>query len=260
MILLSVSTVKRLLFFILALLLFSSAALSESSAQFPAEEIVYGLSESGRDLICYRVGKAHAPQSLLLTFGLHGFEDAYDHDGEVLRLIAHRVIDHFSQNPSELGKLCLYVVPSANPDGLLDGTTHNGFGRCNAAGLDINRDFPAGWSGDYRVRYKTGDKPFSSAEARAIRDLVGMITPTYGVDIHGWIDAVYGSAEVAKHFAQSFDMRVKSIRSGGTLAQWLDSVLDEGVLLELPPDPNENDYVDQNSEKLIGAIRALCAE
>lgn len=234
-------------------------ALGESASQSPGEAFVYGLSESGRELICHRIGDPQAAHSLLLTFGVHGFEDAYDHDGQVLRLIAHRVIDYFAENPKQLSDLCLYIVPSANPDGLLDGTTHNGFGRCNAAGLDVNRDFPIGWSEDYRVRYKTGDTPFSSAEARAIRDLVEKISPTYGVDVHGWIDAVYGSGSAADLFAQSFGMRIRSIRSGGTLAQWLDSVLSEGVLLELPPDPDEGAYIDRNSEKLIDAIRSLSA-
>lgn len=231
--------------------------LSENASESPCEAFIYGLSESGRELTCHCVGDPQSAYSLLLTFGVHGFEDAYDHDGEVLRLIAHRVIDHFEKNPEQLSDLCLYVVPSANPDGLMDGTTHNGFGRCNAAGLDVNRDFPIDWSGDYRVRYKTGDAPFSSAEARSIRNLVEKISPTYGVDVHGWIDAVYGSGAAADLFAQSFGMPIRSIRSGGTLAQWFDSVLREGVLLELPPDPDEGSYVDQNSEKLIDAIQRL---
>ena len=39
----------------------------------------------------------------------------------------------------------VYIVPCANPDGLYDGTSNVSFGRLNAEGLDINRDFPEGW-------------------------------------------------------------------------------------------------------------------
>lgn len=242
---------------LLLLLLLGRCGLCEEPSTASCTEIIYGTSESGRNLICQQIGDASAEDALLLCFAVHGFEDAYDHDGEVLRLIADHVTDYFCANPQQLGSLCLYVIPTANPDGLIDGTSKDAFGRCNAKGLDINRDFPAGWREDYRVRYKTGSKPFASAEARAIRDLVQSISPAYAVDIHGWIDAVYGDGALSDLLSQSFDMRIKTIRSGGTLTQWLDSLGIDAALLELPPDPNEEDYVIQNSEKLIDAICQL---
>lgn len=223
-------------------------------------DIVYGASESGRELICRRVGNPEAEHTMLLCFAVHGFEDAYDHDGEVLRLIADHITDYFYANPQQLGSLCLYIIPTANPDGLIDGTSKDAFGRCNAKGLDINRDFPAGWREDYRVRYKTGREPFASTEARAIRDLVHMVSPDYAVDVHGWIDAVYGEGSLSNLLSQSFGMRIKSIRSGGTLTQWLDSLGIDAALLELPAEPNDDDYVCQNSEKLIEAICQLARQ
>ena len=50
------------------------------------QSFVYGQSELGRDLICHQVGSEDAEQSILIVFGVHGFEDAFDHDGEVLRM------------------------------------------------------------------------------------------------------------------------------------------------------------------------------
>lgn len=240
------------------LLFFScSCALGESISA--GTESVYGYSESGRPLTCIQIGQDDAPHALLLVFGVHGFEDAFDHDGKVLQTIALRVVDYFSAHPGELGTFRLCVVPSANPDGLIDGKTCNGFGRCNAAGLDINRDFPIGWQEEFLNRNKTGSAPFSTAEARALRDLALQIKPTYAADIHGWINAVYGSGAMADCFSAAFDMNIRSIISGGTLAQWLSSITDESILLELPPDPDMDKYVTLNSQRLIDAICTLCA-
>ena len=250
----------RLLSLLAFLLVFScSLAAGESApAHYPAESI-YGYSETGKPLTCFYLGQDAAQHALLLVFGVHGFEDAYDHDGEVLRQIALRIIDHFQAQPQELKSFRLCVVPCANPDGLLDGTSHNGFGRCSAAGLDINRDFPDGWKYDYHTRNKTGAAPFSTAEARALRDLALQFKPTHAADVHGWINAVYGKGSMAECFSQTLDMPIKTIRSGGTLAQWLASVAGEAILIELPPDPNPEAYAALNSQKLIDAIRSLCA-
>ena len=192
---------------------------------------VYGRSELGRELICHRIGTPQAAKSILLVFGVHGFEDAFDHDGEVLKLIAEKVIAHYEENPQTLQNFCLYIVPSANPDGLIEGTTKDGFGRCNANGMDINRDFPIGWTKRKEARNKTGKEAFSTAEARAIRDLAESVQPTYGVDVHGWIEASYGTGKMAKIFAKPFNFTFKKPPSGGMLCRWLDSITREGIMI-----------------------------
>lgn len=237
--------------------LLSPSALCAQESDSQHDEITYGYSENGRALVCHRIGAEDASRSMLLVFGVHGFEDAYDHDGEVLRLIAQNVIDAFSAETQTLEDFALYIVPCANPDGLLEGTSNNGFGRCNANGLDINRDFPINWKEDYHSRVKTGSAPFSTAEARALRDLVEQLCPTFAADVHGWIDAVYGSGDLANAFSEAFGMKLRSIRSGGTLAQWLQSEADEAILLELPPEPNEGEYVTENSDALVQAVRSI---
>ena len=223
-------------------------------------EITYGSSENGRPLVCFRVGQSDASHALLLIFGVHGFEDAYDRDGEVLRLIAHRVIDAFAASVHTLGDYALYVVPCANPDGLIDGKSSNGYGRCNARGIDVNRDFPVNWSEQYRSRIQTGSEPFSTAEARAIRDLVTALSPACAVDVHGWLSSVYGEGPFSSLLAEAFGLNIRAVRSGGTLVQWLKTAAEEAVLLELPHQPNSSAYVDVNSEKLIASIRSYCAQ
>lgn len=252
---------RKIALWLLMLSLCAGSAVAESieTAETVHTEMVYGQSELGRDLICHRVGAADAEKSILIVFGVHGFEDEFDHDGEVLELIAEDVVAHYTENTEKLQNFCLYIIPSANPDGLLEGKTKDGFGRCNANGLDINRDFPIGWTRKTVARSKTGKEPFATAEARAIRDLVEKVQPTYGIDVHGWIKASYGTGEMAKIFAKPFDFVVKKPKAGGMLCSYLDSVTQEGIMIELPPKPNKESYVTDNSEKLIAGVDAWIA-
>lgn len=222
-------------------------------------QFVYGQSELGRDLICHRIGKADAEKSMLIIFGVHGFEDAFDHDGEVLKAIAENLLSHYEENVEELRDFCLYIVPSANPDGLIEGTTNDGYGRCNAKGLDINRDFPFDWAKNTDTRNQTGQAPLATAEARAICDLVKTINPTYGMDVHGWKNASYGNGKMAKIFAAPFQFKVKRLSTEGMLCAWLNSVTEQGILIELPPMPNLEEYVAQNSVNLIEGVNAWVA-
>lgn len=219
-------------------------------------QFVYGQSEMGRELICHRVGRTDAEKSLLMVFGVHGFEDAFDHDGEVLVMIAKRIIEHYEQNLQELQSFCLYLVPSANPDGLMDGTTQEGFGRCNANGIDINRDFSSDWSRQTASRNRTGQKPFSTAEACAIRDLVEKVEPDYAMDVHGWCQLSFGNGKMAKIFAEPFGFEVRRLCGGGMLCAWLNTVTQEAMLIELPPEPNKDEYVVSTSDRLIEGINA----
>lgn len=247
--------IRKVLCLLLTLLL-GHAALAEEQGR---SQFVYGTSEMGKDLVCYVVGDEAAEKSLLMIFGVHGFEDDYPHDGQVLRLIAEAVVAHYEAAPDLLADCCLYIVPTANPDGLLDGKTQNGFGRCNATGLDINRDFPVNWKKRTDERNKTGDEPFSTAEARAIRSLVETITPTWAMDVHGWINASYGEGAMARTFAKPFKFTVKQPVSGGMLCSWLSTVTEEAIMLELPFSPNEGRYVRENSVRLIEGIDAWLA-
>lgn len=247
--------IKRLLCALM--LLWTLAAGAE---EMPRSQFVYGTSEMGKELICHVIGDENAEKSLLMIFGVHGFEDDYPHDGQVLRLIAEAVIAHYEATPEALGDCCLYIVPTANPDGLLDGKTQNGFGRCNAKGLDINRDFPVNWKKRTDERNKTGDEPFSTAEARAIRDLVEQVKPTWAIDVHGWINASYGDGRMARTFAKPFKFTVKQPVSGGMLCSWLSTVTEEAIMLELPFSPNEGRYVKENSQRLIEGIDAWVGE
>ena len=167
-------------------------------------EIVYGQSEMGRDLVCTIIEPEHFDRTILVNFAIHGFEDVYDHDGQELVDTAELVIDHF-RDAEDLHGCRLLIVSCANPDGLIDGTTNNGFGRCNANGVDLNRDFDAAHVVMNNARNYT-QYPFSASESRALRDLVNEYHPAIVLDCHGWLDYTIGDSELAKVFYEEMGL------------------------------------------------------
>lgn len=240
---------KRLIVVLLCLLC-AVPALAE-------ESFVFGTSEQGRELVCHRIGSSE--KTVLMVFAVHGFEDLYDRDGQVLKEIAHALLDLYREDPSGLNGHALYVVPCLNPDGLTEGKSKDGFGRANANGIDINRDFPTEWTKKSTSRNKTGDAPFATAEARALRELVEDLQPVCAVDVHGWINGVYGPEKMAACFQESFGFEYREYRGGGMLAQWLNEVTGAAVLVELPGNPFRDDFVQTCARKLAQGLNAWLA-
>ncbi|WP_349404733.1 M14 family zinc carboxypeptidase, partial [Clostridium perfringens] len=102
-----------------------------------------GISGRGRELAAYKVG--NGSNSLVFVCAIHGWEDNWAADGIELTRIGNGLIEHF-QNAGT-NNWSLYIIPVANPDGLSEGFTNNGPGRCTIVGaVDCNRDFPLGFS------------------------------------------------------------------------------------------------------------------
>ncbi|MFA6184831.1 MAG: cell wall-binding repeat-containing protein [Candidatus Shapirobacteria bacterium] len=215
----------------------------------------YGKSGEGRPLYVTSMEVSNPKKVVLATFELHGWEDGYQNDGQVLVNIGNSVIAYFTAHPNELENTSLFIISSANPDGIVNGWTNNGPGRCQVSeGIDLNRDFSNYWSKNYNSRNKTLS-PFSAPESRALRDLVLKIKPTDVVDIHGWLGTTFGSSNLCSYFNNTIGIG----RSGGLIgapgyfSAWAMNYAPRTALVELPSPST-------NPQRVINAFVELCAD
>jgi protein MpaA len=138
------------------------------------------------------------------------------------------------------------VVPCLNPDGLLNGT------RQNAAGVDLNRNFPAttwepeptftyppGIAPAQRVsenrtnRSSPGPQPGSEPETQAVMALVERLRPPLVVDLHSPLELILvrGEApgEVTEALAGSAGLPIRLELPGPCPGAFDDWLLDQGI-------------------------------
>ncbi|MDZ5255151.1 SH3 domain-containing protein [Clostridium sp. LIBA-8841] len=203
-----------------------------------AQKIVYGTSGRGRELAAYKVG--NGSNSLVFVCAIHGWEDNWPADGIELTRIGNGLIEHF-QNAST-NNWSLYIIPVANPDGLSEGFTNNGPGRCTIVGaVDCNRDFPLGFSKGGVPRYHSGNEPLSVPESRGLRNFIqGIKNRTSGemcvIDLHGWEGAAIGNPEIGQYFRNQFgfEQRYGYGDDRGFMIGWAKSIGAKAALIELP--------------------------
>ncbi|MBO3304508.1 SH3 domain-containing protein [Clostridium perfringens] len=204
-----------------------------------AQKIVYGTSGRGRELAAYKVG--NGANSLIYVCAIHGWEDHWAADGIELTRIGNGLIEHF-QNAST-NNWSLYIIPVANPDGLSEGYTNNGPGRCTIVGaVDCNRDFPIGFTPYGDSRHWTNKEPLSVPESRCLCDFVSEIKgktsgSTYLIDMHGWEDKTIGDSHISRAFQNQFGFVngcYDGVYQGGFLISWANSIGVRAALIELP--------------------------
>ena len=241
-----------------------------------AKKVVYGKSARGQDLVAYKLTPAQATnKTAFLVFGVHGFEDAFDHDGRALYSIAHKMIKAYDAAPNGLAGWTVWIIPSANPDGMRNGKNNlregagAAFGRCTSEGQDLNRQFSTS-------RFDEHD---------ALKALFEKAKPNVALDFHGWYNCTYGDKRLGTYFADSFNARYAGKPSkycftgsngkmdcGPTLggvfhvnttigddlfAEWASSVKKvPAALVEYPaPDLNENGQYDTVMDEALGYRR-----
>ena len=115
-----------------------------------------------------------------------------------------------------LGTLRAAVIPAANPDGILAGT------RCNANGVDLNRNYPtSNWLPDpvyYRNRpdaprniaLSPGSSPGSEPETRTLISLIESLQPSLIVSLHGFLGCIddANNSAIGQQLAQRTGMEL----------------------------------------------------
>ncbi len=190
-----------------------------------------GTSELGREIPVLKLGAESASHHVLIQGAIHGLE-------HLTSWVMMAMADSAASRGVVPQDVCFHLIPMSNPDGVTvsqtvtlnetqraiyasdlaaeyTGHTEDAYAsqwKANALGVDLNRNFDAGWAAiDGRKapssqRYK-GDKPFSAAEARALRDYTLSRTFDATISYHAMGSIIYyeyGSAEPVNSL--SFDL------------------------------------------------------
>lgn len=232
-------------------------------------------SPKGHPINSYRIG--NGSKALIALFAIHGYEDAWAADGVELVKIANGLIQEMEGRSSQpwATNWSLYVIPVANPDGILHGYTHCGPGRANvgdasiqaAGGIDMNRCFPIGFSETTNRRNYTGHTSCLAIEAAAIKNYLDNLAQQHGdisfLDVHGWQNMVIGDAQLSQPFVDEFLFLHKSNSNKGYITNYAESLSanSRSALVELPFPQNSQDITSkQFKEKVIRAVRKILGD
>ena len=204
---------------------------------------VAGKSELGREIPVLRIGNEEARYHVLLQGAVHGREHL---TAWLLMAMADYWLDHGLLG---YGDVCYHIIPMSNPDGVavsqsgtlnenqqaiyrrdrelgyttLDEEEYAVQWKANGTGVDINRNFPAGWEMlDDRTepsaqRYRGGE-PFSSAEARALRDYTLRYSFDVTISYHATGSVIYyeyGDKQPVNSDSASLARAVKEVSGYG---------------------------------------------
>jgi protein MpaA len=193
----------------------------------------FGRSRDGVPMRVF-LPEGDGPIAGLLTAAQHGEEAD-------TALMARRLLERIPGSETRWA-----IVPVLNPDGLLNGT------RQNAAGVDLNRNFPASsWCPDTTRTYPPGIAPAlrvskyrtnlsspgthagSEPETRAQMALVQRLRPELVLDLHTPLELILVRGEaprtVIDHLAAAADMPVHSDLDSPCPGAFDDWLTEQGV-------------------------------
>jgi murein peptide amidase A len=189
----------------------------------PPPQFAPGTSALGRPIPIIFRGDPFATTRILVVGCIHGNETA---GIRVIRVLRHRRI------PVGVG---VWLIRNLNPDGAHLGVRQNG------RGVDLNRNFPAGWRpmGHPWSTFYSGRRPWSTAETRVARRWIMRIDPDVTIWYHQHMDLIWaghGSRRAGLRYARVARMRFYPRRSlAGTSSRWQNEVLGEAAFaVELP--------------------------
>lgn len=170
---------------------------------------IIGESVRDRPIRAWRIGNPKARRKVVVLAAMHGDE-----------LAPRRVLRSLRRRP-HIGRVDMWVVPTANPDGA---HRHR---RKNARGVDLNRNYPVRWK-DLDGAYESGPRPRSEPETRALMRFLRRVDPRYVVSfhqpLHGVDVSAPKSAAFGRRLARRLHLPTKSFRCGGhchgTMTQW----------------------------------------
>ena len=212
------------------------------------------------------------------TFAIHGYEDKWDKDGYELIEIANNFYNKLLEDKDyDLAeKWTIYIFPGVNQDGLQEGSTNNGPGRCTiTTKIDMNRCWQIGSTYEKFTsdRNYNGDTGFQAYEAQSLRDFMlknkSKDGQTILVDLHGWTQQLIGDENICSYYEQQFpenNKRSVGRYGSGYMISWGRTYLGsqgrpaKTALIELPRDgvKNHQSVIDKDfSNRYINATMKM---
>lgn len=175
-----------------------------------------GTSEQGRDIPVMRIGNPDAERHIMIHGSIHAREHMTSW------LLMAMVEYQLSHDTDFLADVCFHIVPMVNPDGVMLSQTasfaqaqlkiynddlrykNTWYGqaqyaskwKANALGVDLNRNFPAGWE-DIPSRVLpssekfNGTEPLDAAESRALAEYTLKYTWVATISYHSYGSLIY---------------------------------------------------------------------
>ncbi len=197
-----------------------------------------GSSELGRDIPVLKLGAESASHHVLIQGAIHARE-------HLTAWLMMAMADSAVSRGALPQDVCYHLIPMSNPDGVIlaqtgvltdaqravyasdraagytsaDEATYAATWKANGLGVDLNRNFDAGWSvidghgAPSSERYK-GEAPFTAAEARALRDYTLSRSFDVTVSYHSMGSIIYyeyGSSQPVNNLSYDLGCAVRTV-------------------------------------------------
>lgn len=160
-----------------------------------------GTSEDGRNIWCLRIGNASAGKKVVIDAGIHARE--WLNPLMIMRK-SEEILRQYPDYKTALNRVCVYVVPMINPDGIT--ISQYGFDairspklrkickktkasartwKANARGVNLNFNFPGGWNQKNKSKKPDGitypgKKAASEKETRVMMSFINSLSGIRG--------------------------------------------------------------------------------
>ncbi len=221
-------------------------ASADSTSVVPAAIVstrIIGTSVQGRPIEAIRRGTPGG--TVVLVIGvIHGDEVA-----------GLKIVDHLMTLPVPAG-IDLWLVPSMNPDGAINGT------HTNANGVDLNRNFPYQWRKIFQLGHGeySGPARASEPETKAMISFMREIKPQLGIWYHQDLFRISPgtgiNGQLRARYSQQTGIPLKSITGGtywGIAATWQRAIIPDSYsfVVELGPTPVRPKHLLRNAYAVL---------